>query len=375
MKLLYLTTWDFKNEESDGVCKKINDQINVFRQRGLTVDFIYVKDHDVIYEVDGVAKSVGKVGNIKKTAAYIKMFSAIKHAQYDWVYNRFGLFDTFYYRVLKRLKKNGARLILELPSYPYEEHKNMGFLYWAIYKWDKCYISRIKNVVERIVTYSSDDEIFGIKTFRSGNGIDLSKYQVAEGEYKPGKLSIMGVALFQAYHGYERIINGLKKYYENGNSDYDIRITLIGEGPEKENYVSLVNKLNLNDRVSILPGMSREELDAVYDENDMTLATFGAYKVDYFDKLSSLKTRESLAKGLPIITGAQIDVLNEDYPYVCEFPNDDSTIDFKVITDFFEKVKGLGTKKENAKVIRSFAEKNVSMEAVMKPVIDYMEKD
>lgn len=43
MKILYLSTWDFTNEESDGVCKKIYSQIAVFEKKGYEVDFIFIK--------------------------------------------------------------------------------------------------------------------------------------------------------------------------------------------------------------------------------------------------------------------------------------------------------------------------------------------
>ena len=40
MKILYLSTWDFTNEESDGVCKKIYSQIDVLKKKGYDVLFI-----------------------------------------------------------------------------------------------------------------------------------------------------------------------------------------------------------------------------------------------------------------------------------------------------------------------------------------------
>ena len=184
LKILYLSTWDFTNEESEGVCKKIYSQIEVLEKAGHQVDFIYLKDNKIMYREAGKVYDVGLVGAIKKTPAYIRMYHILKEKKYDWVFNRYGMMDTFYFRVLKILKKNGARILIELPTYPYIGEKNKGLLYWLMFKWDEVYQKKIKDVAERIVTYSQDEEIWGIKTIRIKNGINLAEIPVVRREVK-----------------------------------------------------------------------------------------------------------------------------------------------------------------------------------------------
>lgn len=78
MKLLYLSTWDFSNEKSDGVCKKIYSQIAVFEKHGYEVDFICLKDGNIFYKEGGLERIIGHVGSTKKTPAYIKMYKSLK---------------------------------------------------------------------------------------------------------------------------------------------------------------------------------------------------------------------------------------------------------------------------------------------------------
>ena len=90
--------------------------------------------------------------------------------------------------------------------------------------------------------------------------------------------------------------------------------------------------------------------------------------------MGALKSRECLAKGMPLITGCAIDVLPEDYPYARVFPNDESTVKIEEVVAFYQQVRNrVGSKKELADVIRKYAVEHVSMEAVMKPIIAYIE--
>lgn len=114
-------------------------------------------------------------------------------------------------------------------------------------------------------------------------------------------------------------------------------------------------------------------MDELYDDSDIALVSFGMYKLGFYGKLCALKSRECLAKGMPLVTGCEIDVLPQDYPYAKVFPNDASTVDIGEITALYQRITGsVGSKKELSDRIREFAREHVSMEAVMRPVIDYI---
>ncbi|MDE6405060.1 MAG: hypothetical protein K2M20_05335, partial [Lachnospiraceae bacterium] len=90
--------------------------------------------------------------------------------------------------------------------------------------------------------------------------------------------------------------------------------------------------------------------------------------------MGALKSRECLAKGMPLITGCAIDVLPEDYPYARVFANDESPVDVGEIVAFYEQVRRIAdSKKTLSDAIRQFALAHVSMEAVMRPVVAYIE--
>ena len=120
--------------------------------------------------------------------------------------------------------------------------------------------------------------------------------------------------------------------------------------------------------------MSGKELDELYDDSDLALVSFGMYKAGFYGKLGALKSRECLAKGMPLITGCEIDVLPEDYPFAKVFPNDGSTVNMEEIAALYRRIRHIvADKKELADRIREYAKEHVSMAAVMKPVVTYIE--
>lgn len=374
MKLLYLSTWDFSNEKSDGVCKKIKAQIRAFEEAGHQVDFIFLNGNDVIYKKNNTERRIASIGVIKKTPAYIKMYRYIKGEHYDCVYNRYGMMDYFYYRVLKRLHKNGARIFIEIPSYPYRGELPDGILYHIMDKWDQKYSKKMKLFVERIFTYSMDELIFNIPAIQIMNGVNLDEIKpISVRAQIDDTIDLLIVAMMQKHHGCERILQGLSKYYKDGGMR-KIFCHFVGDGPEKAYYEKIVKNEQLEDRVIFYGMKSGLQLDDIYEKADIGICTLGGYKKDTFIS-SELKSREYLAKGLPIISGVTIDLFeNSESEYYLELPNSSQPVNIEDIIKFYDRIyNGEKNKQQIVKDIRSYAETVVDIRATMAKVISAME--
>ena len=373
MRVLYLSTWDFANEESDGVCKKIKAQIEVFENNGFHVDFIFIRGNAVIYRENGREHIIAHVGTIKKTSAYLKMYKAIKYKKYDYIYNRYGMMDTFYYRVLNRLKRNGAAILVEIPTYPYDGEQKSGVLYSIMFGWDKWYRKRLNKVVKSIITYSKDETIWNISAIHIMNGIDINRIRTIEKIEQENKIiNLFIVAYMQPYHGYERLLLGLKNYYMNGGKR-EILCHFAGEGPEKEFYEKTVNDNQLNSNVIFYGGMANNELDDLYRIADIGICTLGGYKKNLFWS-SELKAREYLAHGLPIVIGMDSDLEEIVNPkYILQVENNAQNIEIDSVIEFYDRIYNGKVKAEEIRnSIRTSVEKTIGMDAVMEPIIKMM---
>lgn len=359
----------FQGRSSIGISKKIDMQMEEFKKY-CNIDELEVETNvrTLFQRLLGLFPTASIARNYQK--ALDKLDNP------DFLYVRRAVADKAYVNFWKevKIKYPNCKIIIEIFTYPYDKDDFAKWNAWPFYIKELIYRTRLKRYVDRFVTYSADKEIFGISTICTTNGINVEDIQIVKGEYKENKITLIGVAYMQRHHGYERIIKGLKEYYESQENKYTVELFLIGDGPEKEKYMQLVNQYQLQNFVKFYPAMSGKQLDEMYDKSDIALASFGMYKIGIYEKLGALKTRECLAKGMPLITGCEIDVLDEDYKYVKNFTNDKQSIDITEVVAFYEKIRKENKDKATvANAIRKFAVQYVSMQSVLKPIIDYIE--
>lgn len=358
----------FGGRESIGVSKKIDMQIEEF---GKHFD---VRELEVRAAERSLAERViGLFPTMSIRREYEQAFTELD--QPDFLYVRRTVADRAYLRFWKKIRERypDCKIIIELFTYPYDKDDFGKWNAWPFYLKERLYRPKLKKYVDRLVTYTEHREIFGIPTIHSANGINVDSIKQVEGAYREGEINLIGVAFMQRHHGYERIIEGLKEYYGGETPDWRVNLRLVGDGPEKARYQELVERYRLEEYVKFYPTLTGEKLDELYNESDIALVSFGMYKLGFYGRLCALKSRECLAKGMPLITGCMIDVIPEDYPYAGVFPNDDSTVDIEEVVAFYKRVKDRkDSKKELADTIRQFAAEHVSMEAVMRPVVEYI---
>lgn len=360
----------FQGRQSIGVSKKIDMQMEELGR------FYDMREIAVEAPVRSLARRVlGLFPAASITWDYKAVLEQLEDP--DFLYVRRTVADRAYLHFWKQVKERypDCKILIELFTYPYDKDDFGKWNAWPFYLKELLYRPRLKRYVDRLVTYTDDKEIFGIPTICSANGINVASVPQIAGEFHDGRINLIGVAFMQRHHGYERILEGMRDYYSGGQTPKrKITLRLVGDGPEKPMYQELAARYHLEEYVRFYPTMSGKELDELYDASDMALVSFGMYKLGFYGKLGALKSRECLAKGMPLVTGCAIDVLPEEYPFAKVFPNDGSTVDMEEIAAFYERIRSMAdNKKELSDRIRGFAEEHVSMAAVMKPVVKYIE--
>lgn len=353
-----------------GVSKKIDMQMEEFGR------FYDMSEIEVVPEKRNLLERViGLFPTCSIKRDYKSALGKIKDP--DFLYVRRFVCDRQYVGFWKEIKRRypNCKIIVEIFTYPYDKDDFGKWNAWPFLIKEWMYRPLLKKFIDIFVTYSDDDEIFGIPTIKTTNGIKVDSVRIVEGEYEDNAINLLGVAYMQRHHGYERIIEGLRDYYKDATEDKSrITLSLVGNGPEKEYYQKLVNEYKLSDVVRFYPTMDGDELEKMYDDADIALISFGMYKLGIYEKLGALKSRECLAKGMLLASGCEIETLPPDFEYAYIAPNDASVVKMDEIVDFWKRVKASGSKKENAVIIRKFAQDNVSIERVTKPIIDYLER-
>lgn len=356
----------FEARRWTGVARKIDMQLHELKKH-FEIEEIAVAQNNrsLIRKVyDAIPFVMGKKHNFKEA------YRRIDHP--DFVYVRGTWSDNQYMSFFRTLREKYplCKIVVEIPTYPYDKMVEK-----CLYPRDLWSRRKYKYYVDRIITYSEDDIIFGVPAIRVRNGIDVDAVTVAGVNETSSEIHLIAVASLLPGHGYERCIQGLKNYYDTSDEDMKIiKLHIVGEGPELKHYKELVTEYDLGQYVFFYGKKINKELDDIYEAKDIAMGCFGDYKVGIY-KSSALKTREYLAKGLPIISADREDVFDDtpEYPYYLQVPNDATAIDFNSVVTFYNKIYN-GEKKEDVHYrIRKFAKQHIEMAVVMKPIIEYLE--
>lgn len=359
----------FQGRQSIGVSKKIDMQIEEFSR------FYEMQEVEIKTQERSLLK---RVLGLWPTASILRDYKEGMEKIVDpaFLYIRRTVADKAYIKFLHDVKRKypDCKIVIEIFTYPYDKDDFRKWNAWPFYLKERIYRPQLKKYVDRFVTYTDDKEIFGVPTIPTANGVNVEKIPLARGGFENGRLRLVAVAFMQRQHGYERIIEGIAQYYKE-NPGYRVELSLVGDGPEKAMYQKLVQKYGIQEYVKFYPTMSGEKLDELYDQSDIALIAFGMYKVGVYGKMSALKSRECMAKGMLMLSGSGIDVLDENYPFMKVVPNCKEPVNMDEVVKFFENITSQYPDKEVlAGNIRQIAKEKVDMSVVMKPVLEFLAK-
>ena len=378
MDLLFVTFWNFDDAAVNGITKKILAQKAAFEKLGFTVDLTYAKDGQFCLERAGeilplckTERFTTRIAGARTLAAFLKKDGRayggcyLRYAQGDW-----GLL-----KLAKTLKTKGIPLLVEIPTYPYDQEFTSGLLACSL-AIDRAYRQRIGRYVERYVTFSEAETIFSRPTIRTANGVDVEKNGLKQpcGPLTQGPLHLAAVAGFSKWHGYDRLIRGLGAYRAQGGRA-DFRLDLVGDGPVMAEYRSLVEELKLSEAVTFHGFLSGEALNAVYDRACLGVASLGIHRIG-LPFSTSLKFFEYLVRGLPTLTIGRGKPYPSLSPYVLQVPGDESPIDFFAVEGFLTGLYGSVPEPEKLPgTIRDAAAPLCDMAATLTPVAAYFRKE
>lgn len=363
--VFYIVNEDINVRPNIGVKKKIFAQVRVFEK--------YLAKARIAYYAHGMAYLLEDGRVIEKELALSRQecfewyCNWMKKYHCRWVYMRCLIPATYnYLSFLREMEEMGVRVVLEYPTYPYDDEiKNEDII-----REDKEYRDQIMNFVHKAATYARGETVHGIQTYALQNGVDLLENPVRSMKKKGTVIYLLAVAGFAVYHGFERVLEGLYRYYQNPGI-YDFHFYMIGEGAEKRNYSYLVKKYGLEHCTEFCGFKEGRELDWYYDNADVGIAPLGMHKVGLVSA-TPIKTREYCSRGLPFIYGYEDDGFTGEEPYVRKVSNSSEPVDMNEIIELYEATAG---NREIIEEMRSNAEKNFSWDVLLNDVVDYMKNN
>lgn len=371
MNILFLTF----NEliASNGISKKILYQKKALEINGFTVHLMYIVD---------IGSRLELYINDKKIASYARnIFWTLKLTDLKWellsyakengiknVYVRYTQYASpFIVTLFKAFKSTRMKVVLEIPSYPYDdEFKTVKLRMFLI--WERFWRERMAKYIDCIVTFSNFEKIWLRPTLKINNGIDFASIALKSMNRQiTNRLEIIAVAGISFWHGFDRVIEGLKLYYESQPQNLQVYFNIVGKGniTTYNSLVDLVSKYNLNKYVIFHGAQFGTALDALFESADVAVGCLGCHRKK-IKEISSLKNVEYAARGIPFIY-SEINRDFDEMPYVKKEVPDDSPINICNLIDWRKNVSLQPIE------IRNTIVNSLSWTSQMKRVTEYFE--
>ncbi|WP_346712899.1 glycosyltransferase family 1 protein [Mediterranea massiliensis] len=338
-KILFFTFNELK--ASNGISKKIEYQKRALELSGCKVYLMYVEFNltKIILYINGV-----KVGTYQRNILWAlkiislreRLLAYVKEKQIDYLYVRYTQFASpIINRLFGKLKENGIKIALEIPSYPYDKEfktlRQKTFLLWEKY-WRKKMVSNI----DFIVTFSSYTNIWDCPTIKIKNGIDFSKITLKQNcRNITDRFEIIAVAGLAFWHAFDRMIEGLNLYYRNGKmTECNVHLNIVGKGyiTVYNSLVELVSKYGLETYVTFCGEQYGKKLDQLFETADIAIGCLGCHRKG-IREISSLKNVEYAARGIPFIY-SEVNSDFDNMPYVKKEKPDETPINIQELIDW-----------------------------------------
>lgn len=379
--LLYIAFNDCDNQLF-GVHAKMLSQCRAFESYGYQVDLLERKGSATVVltgdsQPEPIRTHAARVTNqnirtvLDKSNQIRDMKAYIRDKRYDACYIRYDFSDPGFISLLKQIRKVCPKIALELPTYPYEAENQARLVSRLKLAVDIRFRKQLKRYVDFIVTfYGGHDTIFGIPVVVVPNGFDFSTMSPVRTELPADPLHIIAVSSMREWHGYERFLEGMRDYYRSAGPKRDIILHLVGNGRDYGKYQSLIQEYGLQDHAILEGAMCGKPLDDLYELCALGIDSLARHRSGIYI-LSSLKSREYGAKGIPMLNSCKIDIFDDDFPYLLRLSPDESPIDMTEVLAFYDRCFPAGTSRVAVgETIRAYVENRSGMKQTLRAVAE-----
>ncbi|MBQ0060380.1 MAG: glycosyltransferase family 1 protein [Bacteroidales bacterium] len=343
MNILFLTYHGFS--DISGISKKMLAQIDGLRQCGHK---IYVCSYSIREDghrcrfIDNEVLQdfgCGKLAPIRKRICYNAICKFCIENNISLVYVRsFHNANPFTIRLFKKLRKSGISSVMEIPTYPYDQEYIGANIRTKLGLFiDRIFRKKLAIQMKGIVTFSDAETIFGQRTIRISNGIDFNSIPLRKPiKHEENELHLLGVAEVHYWHGFDRVIKGLAKYY-NPIQKIKVYFHIVGgiESATLKEWNNYIYEHNIQKYVVFHGQEFGDKLTDSFNNADFGIGSLARHRSG-IDKIKTLKNREYAARGIPFIYSETDDDF-ENMPYILKAPADESEIEIETIINFYSK--------------------------------------
>ena len=343
------------------IFEKIKAQCHGFEEIGMHVDLACPdENYNLILNGRKITSLYSKIG---MHFLFFRKLMNVDFNKYDYIYLRdpFLLSQFAYLLFLFKAKRSKVKVILEIPTFPYSKEL-IGFYEIFVYIIQLMSIPFLRFLISKIVySGNSTEKIYGVPAVQLSNIGNIHNIPLVNSKSQTDRLVLISVSGCMLYHGIDRIIVGLHKYY-SGHVRVRIEFIVIGSGPCINSYIQMVDNYSLQDFVYFIPPTFGEELDMQFNRAHIGISALAMHRIGLVQG-SPIKTAEYAYRGLPIILSYRDSAFNgKEFCYVA--PSDESSIDLNEVINWYYS---LDSQPDD---LRTFVVDNISWASQFKTIIN-----
>ena len=373
MKILFIMR--FPLLEDYHLKTKFNGQMLAFANMGYEVDYL-AYDNKFVYLINyntGKKERVGKthfrfLRAYRSTFGFVDLYSSLNKVagmrKYDYAYFRNKAIAPNAINAFRRLKMNGCKLFVEIPSYGSNE-KVLSKKRTVASKILHYLGKKLPPLVDLYLLIGLDGggEYLGRPALNIKNGISVEQVPCKKNT-ESTCVHILALATMRIWHAFDRLIEGLSQY----SGEFEFVIDMVGKDADGSlnDWVELAHKRGIGDKVIVHGPLFGDALDEMFDKCEIAVATLGFHRSG-LSCGSTLKIREYTARGIPFIYGYRDESLTGEEFFALRVPANDEPIDMNVVDQWLCSIRKTS---EITLKMREYASVNMSWEAEYKRVIE-----
>jgi glycosyltransferase involved in cell wall biosynthesis len=329
--LIYPVREDFAPNR--GILNKMRYQADALKSLGHDITTVMGSEQGVVLDYARTVRYPLSGGRSLRVLNHYAVFWAVVASQcdardYDLIYLRHPGTNPALLGFLAWMRKRNPRLriVLEIASYPMSGEAGSPEQR-LIFATDAALSPFLRKLVDHVVTFGDQTEIYGIPCIRSSNGVDIDALPIRQPfGFDPREPQLLGVASLAKWHGYDRVLRGLRRALDR-DPEVVPHIHFAGDGPATLDLMQLTQSLQLDPHVTFHGVTTGKALDELFDRSDIAIASLGMHRIG-LESASSLKTREYCARGIPFLFAGRDISFGDDFPFALRVPTGDDPIDF-----------------------------------------------
>jgi len=320
MRIAYVALHLEKKYLLSGVGRKIQTQLHIWNELNHKAR-LFLLSPDIVDFPDTELFQFGSPSKIPifkkilkeydRSKKLLQLIEQVKIFHPDLIYLRYGLFTI----PLQKLF-DIAPVILEINSNDIQEYKSRGWLYYIINCFSHHLIfSNVRGIIPISYEIGQLDSIsrYKVPVHPIPNGIDLRQiFELpAPNNIKP-ILAFVGAAGL-SWHGVEKLIPFAQQYP-------DLQIEVVGYNADEMNF-------KIPSNIHFWGFIPHQKINQVLSKVDVVIGTLALYR-KHMNEDSTLKIREALAFGIPVVIGHRdADISGKQFSFVLEIPNTEDNVE------------------------------------------------